>query len=82
MKDSLFDEDTSWAKEWIGMPSFSQNQVKSLREIKLNFRTREDIEKFEKLIGQKITPLCNTYWFPKLGIKSHSTAVFVDSDES
>ena len=65
-QDYLFDE--TWKEHWKGMPDFSIIPVIPFRTIKISFRKKEDIEEFEKLIGQKIHPNFENYWHPKLYI--------------
>ena len=53
-----------WEQEWQDMPEFSQDDLEPFKTIKVNFKTPEDMEKFSKLIGQKITPKTRGVWYP------------------
>jgi len=62
----LFDEEETilWQKEWKGMPEFIQNDLTPFRSIKVSFRTKEDLDTFAELIGQKLTVKTRAVWFP------------------
>jgi len=65
---SLFenlDELSAWAEEWRGMPEFVQADATAYQQINVSFLTKEDVDSFAKLIGQKITYKTNSLWFPK-----------------
>ena len=64
--------------EWDGMPEYIQNKLIPFRVIKMHFKNQEDVDAFEKLIGQKIHAGYNTYWYPKLNIKTSSNKRYVD----
>ena len=44
-----------WKEEWQGMPEFEMEDLTSFRKIVVHFRSQKDIDKFAKLIKQKIT---------------------------
>lgn len=52
------------AKEWEGMPEFTQPNKKSFRHLVVHFTTAEDAEKFFRLIDQHDTGTTKTVWFP------------------
>tara|TARA_R110000868_G_scaffold69364_8_gene204362 strand:+ start:440 stop:1042 length:603 start_codon:yes stop_codon:yes gene_type:complete len=58
--------------QWEGMPEFDQQDKMSFRQIKVHFRDIIDVEEFEKLINQKITPKTKSIWHPKLEIEKVS----------
>ena len=78
----LFEIDERCKEEWQGMPEYIQKRIEPVRIIKIHFQNQEDIDAFGKLIGQKIHPGYNTYWYPKLDIKTNSNQVYVDDNES
>lgn len=49
---------------WKGMPRFKQNSKYAYRQILIKFRTEEDYNKFEELIGQTITKREENAWVP------------------
>jgi len=65
-------------KEWKNMPEYKFTERKPMRTIKINIENVEDLEEFEKLIGQKIYPKRNTYWYPERHDSLFSDLVYVD----
>ncbi len=69
-------------REWKDMPEFVQKKQTIYRALTINFKNQEDLDKFEKLINQKISSY-NTYWFPKQNLKTYfNDKVYIDEDES
>lgn len=56
-------------EEWTGMPEFDQQDKEALQKIVLNFKTREDVEAFAKLIEQPISEKTRSLWYPKVEIE-------------
>ncbi len=54
--------------EWVDMPEFVQEKQEPYSKIIIRFDTEEDLQKFSKLIGQKLTSKTKSIWFP---FKSH-----------
>ncbi len=48
-----------------GMPDFDNDDLTAFQTIKVHFASRENREKFAKLIGQKITDQTKSIWYPK-----------------
>lgn len=70
----------SCEEEWKDMPEFNLTQHKPFRIIKMNFETEEDVEKFGELIGQKIYPNRENYWYPRWNESMFSDLVYVDNE--
>lgn len=47
-----------------GMPEFEQDELVH-RTLFIHFRNDEDVERFAKLISQRVTPKNKSYWFPE-----------------
>ena len=78
-QQTLFDDiDDIYQSEWKGMPEFNMKPEVPILTIKLNFKTKEDIEKFSELINQKISFNTENYWFPKLNRKAFSEKKYYD----
>jgi hypothetical protein len=78
-QQKLFDDiEDIYQSEWKGMPEFNMTPEVPILTIKLNFKTKEDIEKFSELIGQKITFNTENYWYPKLNRKAFSEKKYHD----
>ncbi len=59
------DDQTKWREEWKGMPEFSHEDAQAFQKIIVNFKTREDVMAFAKLIEQKLTYKTASIWYPK-----------------
>ena len=68
-----------WEAEWLDMPEFVQENKDVFKKITLNFKTKQAVDDFSKLIGQKITPKTNSLTFPK---EDRSLKKLVWEDES
>jgi hypothetical protein len=78
-QQKLFDDiEDIYQSEWKGMPEFNMTPEVPILTIKLNFKTKEDIENFSELIGQKITFNTENYWYPKLNRKAFSEKKYHD----
>jgi len=78
---SMLDIDDKWREEWKNMPEYKLTRVVPVRVIKINLKTEEDVKKFEELIGQKLYPNRENYWYPGLNESMTSDLIYVD-DES
>jgi hypothetical protein len=56
--------------EWQGMPEYSHEDLTAFRTIKVHFADQTAVDKFAKLIGQKLTPQSRFIWFPEMEIAS------------
>lgn len=65
-------------KEWEGMPEFHQEDLTSKRKIIVHFRCQEDVDKFEQLMDQKITPKQKSLWFPHMPHRKAAHLRYVD----
>ena len=67
---TFFDlEDFSkWKKEWVGMPEFVQEDLNAVQQVIINFATKDDVQAFAELIGQKLTSKTQSVWYPKAEI--------------
>ena len=60
------------------MPGFIQDDLTSYRKIVVHFRNRDDVNRFAKLIGQKITPKQPSLWYPELEIRRYAHKLYID----
>lgn len=75
----LFDDlDNKYDAEWKDMPEFNMTPEVPILTIKVSFKTKEDIERFSELIGQKVKFNMENYWFPKLNRNAFSDKKYVD----
>jgi len=78
MKEKLFDIETIFESEWVGMPEFKMNDLTSHRKIIVHFRNDEDVKRFSELINQKLTPKQKSCWFPKMENRITSDKMYRD----
>ncbi len=66
-----------WKEEWKDMPEFIQEKKEPYSKIIIRLKTKEDLEEFAELIGQKLTDKTKSIWHPKLerGIDSYKRYV-------
>ena len=67
----------NWKDEWQDMPEFEMEDLSSFRKIIVHFRNQEDIDKFAKLIGQKITK-APSLWYPEWKKRRYADKRYVD----
>ena len=67
----------NWKNEWQDMPEFEMEDLSSFRKIIVHFRNQEDIDKFAKLIGQKITK-APSIWYPEWKKRRYADKRYVD----
>lgn len=60
----LFESLSSWEEHWQGMPEYTHDDLRPIQQIVINFERREDVLAFAALLGQRITPLTDTLWYP------------------
>ena len=64
-------------RSWRGMPEFQQDDLESWHAIKVHFDNPADMEKFSKLIGQKLTENTRSIWYPPAKIERYSDRAYV-----
>lgn len=50
---------------WDGMPEFENEDLGAFQSIRMHFATKQDVEKFARLINQTITENTKYLWFPQ-----------------
>lgn len=63
---------------WQGMPEFEQSDKSGYQKIVVHFATPEDVEKFAKLVGQKLTSQTRAIWYPQAEIERTVNKVYTD----
>jgi hypothetical protein len=79
-QNSLFDvsELNKWQEEWNGMPEFIQEDKQPIQTIVVSFETKEDVQDFANLIGQKLTYKTKSIWFPAKNRDIVNNKIYVD----
>lgn len=81
-QESLFEVDEDWKKEWVGMPEFSQKDLKPFKSVHLHFACLEDILIFGKLIDQTVTLETRSIWFPAAEIGRYANKRWKDEGQN
>ena len=69
-----------WRKHWKNMPSYTQEANEPYKKVIMAFRTKEDYEDFQKLIGQKLTEKTKSAWHPHLDVTANSLLRWMDEE--
>ena len=72
------DNEIDYKEEWQGMPEFDQDDKTALQSIIVHFKTRKNVEKFAKLINQKITDRTKYLWFPYMKVEKTTDKRYKD----
>jgi|TARA_R100000781_G_scaffold69354_2_gene43650 hypothetical protein len=73
-----YDNVKKWQEHWEDMPEFIQEDLTSKRKIIVHFRNEEDVQKFAKLINQRITPKLPSLWFPEMKARIRTDKKYID----
>lgn len=65
VQSELFSIPTDMDKKWAGMPEYVQEDLTPYRTIYMHFSCQEDVDSFQQLVGQKVSPLTKYLWYPK-----------------
>lgn len=65
---ALLDVPPVWEDQWAGMPKFEQKDLESFQKIYVHFRDVSDRRDFAKLVGQQLSDLTRSIWYPKAEI--------------
>lgn len=76
----LFDIPPDWAEKWKEMPSYTHEDQEPISSLLVHFKTEQDRQAFSALIGQTITDLTKSLWYPKAEI-AHFVGKSYDSGE-
>jgi hypothetical protein len=67
-----------WKEHWQGMPAFENNNLTAFQRLVVHLADQEAVNKFSKLVGQKITPKTRFIWYPRLKKTSFKNMGYVD----
>jgi len=65
-------------KEWEGMPEFEQEDKNGYQTLTVHIKTKEDVEKFAKIVDQKITDKTRFIWFPNEEIDKNTNERYIN----
>lgn len=64
--DQLKDNDFNAHDEWNEMPEYNQQDTSEYKKIIVNFKDKESVDEFFRLIDQRHTDKTNSIWFPEM----------------
>lgn len=70
--------DEWWKAEWQGMPEFTQDDLMPWKSLCINFKSREDMDAFGYLIGQRLTTATRSIWYPQAEIGRIANKRYID----
>jgi|DEB0MinimDraft_3_1074331.scaffolds.fasta_scaffold01612_7 hypothetical protein len=84
--DTLEELQNEWRNPYLqwwaaGMPSFETLNLEPWRQLTVNFKTREDRQKFAELFGYEITDKTNVVWYPEKERERNNMNRYVDDSE-
>ena len=71
----------NWEDHWKGMPEYVSEDQR-YTTVRVQFRTKEDFEEFQQLIGQKLTEKTQGIWYPALEKEDNFLMRWIEDDES
>jgi hypothetical protein len=77
-ENPLFAIDKSYKIEWQGMPECTASDLKSKIQIIVSFVSEDDMNKFAKLVDQKITTRTKSSYYPKMDNFSVKDKRYID----
>ena len=80
-QQALIETGEKWEEHWGGMPEFKQEDLQPYKTIYVHFESREDMEKFAKLVKQKVGLNTRSIWYPEAEIGRIATKEYI-KDES
>lgn len=78
--DEPADDVNDWKQEWKGMPECNNTDILPFKQLVINFKNKEDYEKFAALIKQTLTEKTKSTWFPEQGTIHDSSMRYVDNE--
>lgn len=61
-----FELQEAWEEEWQDMPEFIQEDLMPWRTLYVHFENIEGVNKFSKLVEQKLTDATKYIWYPEV----------------
>lgn len=82
-KDTIESLQNDWRdpyRQWYaaGMPAFYTANLEPWKQIKIYFKTREDRERFAKVVNQPISDKTNVIWHPEKDREPNNTNRYVE----
>jgi hypothetical protein len=78
----LFEVAPAWTEHWQGMPEFRQEDQTHWKSLKVHFRNEEDLRSFSELVGQPVTKLMRSIWYPEAEIGRYADKRYISRGEA
>lgn len=67
-------------RQWYaaGMPAFYTANLEPWKQIKIFFKTKEDRERFTKVVNQPISDKTNVIWYPEKDREPNNTNRYIE----
>lgn len=79
---TLIETKPDWSKVWKGMPDFRQENLEPWQSIKVHFRNAADRRAFGELVGQRISDVTPSIWWPKPDLAKITQKRYVSAEKS
>lgn len=76
----LFDRGEWWEEHWRGMPEFVQDDLSPYKTVYVHFESREDMDAFSALVGQRLTMDTRSIYYPEATIGRLANKRYVDGE--
>ena len=76
---ALIDVGEWWEEAWKGMPEFIQEDLEPYKTIYVHFENREDMDRFSKIVEQKIGLNTRSIWYPEAEIGRFGNKRYIDA---
>jgi hypothetical protein len=63
-------------KEWRGMPEYEHEDQRAFKTLSVHFKDQAAVDKFARLVGQKITGDTRFLWFPDIEIGRYADKTY------
>jgi hypothetical protein len=70
------------SEHWKNMPEYVSEDLTPYRTLPVHFATEADMLAFSALVGQKITKITKSIWYPEAEIGRTADKKYVDEDTS
>jgi hypothetical protein len=78
---ALLDVGEWWEEMWQGMPEFICEDLDAFKQVLVNFESRDAMDAFAALVGQRVTLDTKSIWYPKAELFHMMSKLYVDDDE-
>jgi hypothetical protein len=72
----LLDVPPDWKAKWKGMPDFEQQDQSPWQSVLVHFKNLQDRQEFAALVGQTVTDLTKSLWYPRAEIRTYADKAY------